>query len=439
MPPASNPQTTLHDVTTGYPFRFEVWDNHLVLIREVGGQADLAELLEIKPGAGRIHLQTYVDQTLGRILVVDDAGHQLADLKVTDKNQGNPAGGIQLINHQGDVRLEHLRISRWSGEVPADQPKDKTRVQQTDGAIVYGQIDQFDPLKKQFVVKNGEKSSRIDADKIASLVLNAAADDSPLCSIRAVTQDGIRVSGALNQVKNGQLKLNSPNISEPITLPVDHLKSLTFLQPGQLKWPTDALTGRLELPEVRLFGWLENGEQNANGPADSTCLNWHPRRQPEQCSAAQRSGRPNHLSRPAAAKNCPAIASKSDAESSSSHLAGPPVGGGVAAAVVQGITSGAISVASKSKNTMLYLRTGDTVPCTVKSIDENGVTVQTALSDATFIPHQKIKALVMAPFTRPGGLDKDLRSRLLTLPRMQKTIHPHNSSSRRMVIISAAA
>ncbi len=62
-------------------FRFEAWGGDLVIQRELESEADLAVVQEISPGAGRAHLQAYLDQEAGRILVCSQGGKQLAELE----------------------------------------------------------------------------------------------------------------------------------------------------------------------------------------------------------------------------------------------------------------------------------------------------------------------------------------------------------------------
>jgi thiol-disulfide isomerase/thioredoxin len=411
-------------------FRFEVWDNHLVVVRELDHQADLAELAQLKPGPGCLHLQAYIDQKRGRILVVDEAGRQLADLAV-GKNQPKPAGGIQLINHRGDVRLEHLRVSHWNGDVPADLPSDKARVHLADGTIVYGQIQRFDADKKQFLMQSVDKEGQadankqiqLDADKITSIVLASAAE-TPACSFRAVTQQGIRLSGKWERVEKGGLKLSIPGIIEPIVLPVADLRSIIFLDGVTSPQPDKIRVGRLEMAGVRLTGSLENSngqpdDQAHDGQAEAgaSCLVWHP--VASQTASPLRSGISGQ------------IIYRETPPKKPQQVQQPPrgrvvVGGGVLNVVVGVFTAGTQpqQMPTRPFGPTLYLRTGDTIPCIVKSIDENGVTIQSSVTEATFVPHEKIKALVLAPEHRGGPLDKVQRQRLLTLPRMQKNNPP---------------
>jgi thiol-disulfide isomerase/thioredoxin len=73
----------------------------------------------------------------------------------------------------------------------------------------------------------------------------------------------------------------------------------------------------------------------------------------------------------------------------------------------------------------LLLRTGDVIPSEVTKIDETGVTFKTSMSDSTFVPHDKVKAVELAPATvATVRLSVPKRDRLLTLPRMQKDTPP---------------
>jgi thiol-disulfide isomerase/thioredoxin len=73
----------------------------------------------------------------------------------------------------------------------------------------------------------------------------------------------------------------------------------------------------------------------------------------------------------------------------------------------------------------LHLRTGDVIPSVVTKIDENGVWFETPLSASTFVSHDKVKAVELAPESAiTVKLNKPKRERLLTLPRMQKASPP---------------
>jgi thiol-disulfide isomerase/thioredoxin len=72
----------------------------------------------------------------------------------------------------------------------------------------------------------------------------------------------------------------------------------------------------------------------------------------------------------------------------------------------------------------LHLRTGDTIVCEVRTIDENGVTFTSEMTDTTFVPHELIQAVELADMVQSVELDEAKRTRLLTLPRMQRNDPP---------------
>ncbi len=74
----------------------------------------------------------------------------------------------------------------------------------------------------------------------------------------------------------------------------------------------------------------------------------------------------------------------------------------------------------------LFLRSGDVIPSEITGINEEGVKFRTSMSSSTFVAHDKVKAVELAPETTTVTvkLGKTKRERLLTLPRMQKASPP---------------
>ena len=164
-------------------------------------------------GLGRTHLQAYLDQTKGRILVFSPGGKQLADLKVGGaKSPVLP--GVYLANIRGDVRLEWLRIGRWNGEIPREARNDQSRIHRADGSIIYGQLNGFRANTKELIFKTEEGESRVAEDKVTSVFLSLPKEEAPRL-VRAVYQDGSRISGDLVKVEDGTLTFTVPGIKEP--------------------------------------------------------------------------------------------------------------------------------------------------------------------------------------------------------------------------------
>ncbi len=475
------------DKADGQAFRFETWEGQLVAQRELGSLADVAAVQPIPAGPGRVNVQAYLDQEAGRMTVVSSSGKPLGDLKVSDpkaKDKAKSLPNIALTNNKGDLRLERLRVRRWNGEPPREAKADQSRIHLDDGSIVYGRVERLDSDAKEYVVKGESGETRVPAGKVASMFLSAPSDP-PARSIRVASRDGSRLSGDLAKVEGGEVYVTVPGIKETPHLPVNSLLSLVVLRrepvaeakekpadapttttvdffrgnvvgivkdnavdvakdkPADL--PKDAfaaapkakqadapkekaadepkdvpegLLGTLELDGLRLKGRLIDGVARPG----ATCLTWKPEgsstagairagasgrivyREPKPVPVPMPGGQPIRMVRvrPAAPAGFVQGVFGGLADAQAAQPAGPAIG-----------------------RRAIHLRTGDVIPSEVSKIDELGVTFKTPLSDATFVSHEKIKAVELAP--EPPAtvrLNKIKRERLLTLPRMQKDSPP---------------
>ncbi|HEY4313178.1 MAG TPA: TlpA disulfide reductase family protein [Pirellulales bacterium] len=410
-------------------FRLDVWDNKIVAWRETEREADVTALTRIEPGAGRIHLQILVDQENGRMMVLSPFGEKLADLRVAT---GKPQifGGLQLTNKSGDIRLERLRVGRWNGEAPHAITAEKARLHMTDGTIVYGQVASFDATQKQFVVQSEEGEKRIPEAQVQDIVVASAAEPGAR-SISALFIAGARASGQLLKIEQGKVWLQSPGIREPIAAPLDALYALTALegqaadQVQEKEIPLPSREGRLEVDGTLLRGCLIEG---ADG--DTSGLVWQPR----HCNtgsplAPEVKGRIVYRDRPSPAKAQARQAGAAPAGGGAVALAG---GGGLAARAVAApgqekqldTLPGSGGPRPKAGEAVLHLRCGDTIPGTVLSIDERGITYQSSVSDATFVAHDQVQALELMPEAKSTSIVKQKKERLLTVPRMQRDSPP---------------
>src|SRR5262249_49601070 len=160
------------DKSFQHAFRLEVWDSDLVVQRELDHQADVASVQKIGSGPGRAQFSVYLDQKQGRCLVVSATGDRLAQLKVAGGDAA-ALSGLRLRHRRGILRLERLRISRWSAEPPQSVDVDKPRVQRKDGSIAYGTIAGLDPSAREFVVREKSEESRVPFDQVESAFLGA--------------------------------------------------------------------------------------------------------------------------------------------------------------------------------------------------------------------------------------------------------------------------
>jgi peroxiredoxin len=410
-------------------FRFEAWGSDLVIQRELETDADLAVVQEITPGPGRVHLQAYLDQEAGRILVCSQGGKQLASLKLPGAQlKSHP--GLYLANLRGDLRLEWLRIGTWTGELPREVNVKQSRVHRADGSIVYGQIVGFDASSGAFMMKGESGDSRITSDSVTAVFLSFPGDDKPR-ALRAVYQDGTRLSGDPEKVEKGMLVLKVPGIVQAPVLPLVGLRSLVAMRhPDASPLARTELTGRLELDGLRLPGRLVDGGARAG----VSCLVWQPLGS-DTASALKPgvSGRIIYREPPPPAP--PRITQQAQNQGvvfmAQPRQAVAPAGvGGMVKRFAQALAESPAESASSTteERRSLYLRDGDVIPSIITKIDADGVWFKTSLSKSTFVAHARVKAVELASevadSTEKVVLTRSKRDRLLTLPRMQKADPP---------------
>jgi len=388
-------------------FRFEVWQNNLVAMRETDDEADVASVARVEDGPGRTHLIAYLDQRQHRMFVASPAGNKLADLHVSSGlNFNYPV--IRLTNHRGDVRLERLRISRWNGDEPREVQADKARLHRADGSIVYGNLKSFDSAVAQFVIAGDDGETRVAAADVGSIVLSGQEISGQ--SVRAVMRDGTRLSGQLAGVQGGKLLLTYPAIGVPLAIPVTELHSLLSLDAQPSSTSREGRSGRLELTDAKLTGALMPGKE----APDASSLVWQP-----HASATASALVPGTAGR-IVYRDPPPPEPKVKAQTVRRVVNR----GGVLEIFNRLAPSSPSPRAVASTKRALHLRTGDALPCEVTAIDEKGVTFKTEMTDATFVPHDKIKAVELSDLKVLTKLDKVKQERLLTLPRMQRNNPP---------------
>ncbi|MDB5335399.1 MAG: thiol-disulfide isomerase-like thioredoxin [Planctomycetaceae bacterium] len=420
-------------------FRLETWDDQLVVTRESDKQADVAVVQKLEPAAGLVTLSVMFDEQQGRLLVYTAAGEQVADFTVPpDKNppkpappkrqvifrgmpavaapQPEPPTGLLLTNLRGTLTLQHLTIRRWSGIAPKSASATEATIELKQGEPQSGEILKFDAEARQLVITKAGKEQRIDEAQLQDVRFSQRdAPRQPAVSI--LLKNGVRLSGDLKQIGQEALVLQSPSIKQPVTLPVNDLQALVLVGSAVANEPAAAQHPRLELPGVSLRGTLNDARQ----AEDSSLLF-----QPTGSSVASPlvadvSGKLIFREAPPPAKPDP-----------QPTVAVPPRGAVVPApfglSSLFGVKKSATPTVRPKPpgNCLLHLRSGDTLPCQVESIDERGVTFKSANTKATFAPHERIKALELRLDAKPVKIQKTRFERLLTLPRMQRDNPPEH-------------
>jgi thiol-disulfide isomerase/thioredoxin len=400
--------------------RFEVWESIVVALRETKEDLALAPVGKALPGAGRLHLRAYLDQIEGRVIVTSPADVVLADLK---RPAAAPQAltGIALTNLHGDVRLERLRVSRWNGAPPQAAPARLASLERVDGSTLTGEVASLDPDSHALVVRDGTSETRVLLSEVASLLLSHPREE-PGRGLGVVTQDGVRLSGELIQVKEGAVWLSVPGVQKFARVPIARLRSLVVLRHEQVPRDT-ARSGVLELEGVRLPGLLSARE----GPLaeGSSCLAWQP------LSSATAS----HLRMGVSGK---IIVKEPQPEPNATRPGGATARVAVrqpnGAMILQPVQVGGLVVGTNRAvppaqpvwtGPMIHLRTGDAIPASVTKIDANGVWFESRIAQTTFVPHARVQAIELAPEMRGAArLTRAKRERLLTVPRIQRDAPP---------------
>jgi thiol-disulfide isomerase/thioredoxin len=408
-------------------FRLETWGDELVVTRESDKQADVKVLQKINSGAGMVALSVMLDEVKGRLMVYSSAGEPLADFIVPpDKNppkplpkpqvifggvnatpKPEPPSGMLLTNRRGSLTLQRLAIRRWSGIAPQPAAAGKASIHLSEGKTQAAEVRAFDAKSRQLVIVSEGKEQRIDERLLQDVVLSQR-DEPRGRSVRVLLANGARLSGEIQQIKADAVVLKSPVAKEPLAVPVQELQAVVL--PASGSESDNSPQPRLELPGVSLRGSLQEARQD-----EESCLVFRP------------AG--SSVATPLASD----VSGKLVFRAAPPPLQAKPQAVTEASAVGQ-VVSGIKSLLGNTKpaglhpkppgECLLHLRSGDTLPCKVQFIDERGVTFESKFTEASFVPHERIKALELRLDARAVKIEKSRFDRLLTLPRMQRDNPP---------------
>ncbi len=396
------------------PSAFEIaaWGESLVLVREQEEDADVAPIVKLARGPGRLALRLHFDQESGSVAAYDLEGQFLARVKTSAPG---PQGhiGVRLVNNRGDVRLERLLIRRSGGAEPSDASHAATALALRDGSTLAAERVTFDRDQREFVVPVESEERRISADNVLSLTFSAA-DEAPDFELRASLRDGSRLNGSLQKVEHGRLYLSRRGFDQPMDILVEDIEMLVGLERLTAPQAGPGRMGRLETASSSSHGTLVD----AAASTDESPLAWRPHASTVSSPLrADVSGRiiyrappPQQASHPPANRPQPRAANQNLLQRIVGAMrASPP---------------DAARRASDPYGELLWLRAGDRIPCRLELIDDRGVTFSTPVLEATFAPHESIKAWDGRSSVRNLTTDDVKLTRLLTLPRMQRENPP---------------
>ena len=400
-------------------FRLEVWGKKLVVVRELEKSADVAFVGELDTNTAHVHLEALYNRSTGEFSVRALDGRQLAKIALPENTDALRT--VSLKNLGPGIGLEQLSISHWNGQLPPHVDTDKPRVHKVDGSIVYGSVVGYQAAAKQLVVKSDKDEVRIDAAQIACIVLNPAEQRVPT-AFRIGLHDGSRFSGDIAKVDGKMLYLQRRGIDQPLACAIGNVRSLVSLKHDTHSPPyTKQRTGRWEAKDILLHGSLAAAPSALGSDPQATCLAWKP-----LWSATPSALRSNVSGRIIYHDPPPKPKPGNDDRVIGVRVVQPRPVVGFWGAVGRALSNPPPihqSTLTQGAGTLCLL-TGDRIPCESIQIDADGIHFTSSFITSDFVPHHAAKALEFVPKWTGAALAEAKRTRLLTLPRMQKPNPP---------------
>lgn len=325
----------------------ETWDDVLVALYE----EEFVEIQTLDSGTRELTLRLYWNEAKQKLSVYSEAGAELGTIEGVGKRPKAGTAGVKIVNENGDLTVKSVRVSQWDGSKPKALQKGQNRVHLINGSIVYGTISALESETIR-LVKADEEEVTIALAEIDSVYLNDDLKTMPNGSTNVFWLDGTRLTGELAQIEDGKIGLKTNYSKEPIISTLDKSNRLIFTpaKPSQLK--DTAAPDRLYCSGGTLHGTLVgNGDETG-----TSALRW----------------------KPFGGVNSSPLAPNCDAR------------------FVRGKRTKEVTYDKVKFGDLLYLVSGDIVPCSVDSIDEESLYITTAFAKAKKIPHDNVKAVELA-------------------------------------------
>ena len=405
-------------------WRLETFDDVLAAVRETETMADVAEVEKLSGNS--LRLIAYLDQVHGRLDLYRPDGSFLAKIAVppSDAEESKPGTGIRLINRVGKLRLERLRISRWSGKIPQQQESGLVNVALADGGVRSGEAISLN-ADHSLSIRRADDTETVSLDDVVGIKVSKNEQQPALYRSSLFLHDGTRLSGEVAAVKNGRCVLQGAPYLQPVEVPVKLLRTLVVIRREPLPArPSKLRTGRLELGGLRLTGNLVPAiEDDAAGVS---CFRWQPFGSSNSSPLAHAAaGRIVYRDPPPPAPPKARQTAQRALQLQQLRLQQQRRGLNFGELFLQKVDRKQPTKARVGRDShKLHIRSGDVIPCLVQSVNEEGLRVSTASSDDAFVPHEKIKAVELVANSTPPDLEEAKKHRLLTLPRLQKNSPP---------------
>ena len=337
---------------------------------------------------------------------------------------------LRIINDGDSLRVERFRIAEWRGPLP-ESLAGSVAIATTDGSIVCGALTHLDTETQQLKLAESEADDLILNDVVRIQTrLSSEITDQPQCAL--YLPGGQRLSGNLQSIDKASWNLSGQQWNGQVSILKTLVRAMVVFnndaveinsdtpsgRPGRLEIEGHSLTGRL-VP-ARL-GANESVAFEAEKTNRKTVVKWQP------FGAFNNS----HLKASASGKivyrdppNLDTTTLAAQAmEMQRQRLQQARRGLNFGELFLRRVDKKGTDEPERDAH-LIHLRTGDAISCRVESIDQSGVRLSTINSDDQLISHQQIKAIELGIHSPPPDLDQAKRDRLLTIPRLQKSLPP---------------
>ena len=224
----------------------------LLLVREEKDRAASEPLPEENGAAGRprrLRIVLFVDQDRGRVAIVlpEKSPDPVADITLPPAAGRRPSGRFRLTSG-GDIELESLRVTEWTGERPALERREQPVVVRRDGTRIAGDIAPVAVGATEVLVAGPSGDTPVPMADVREILLPGAAPAERLPVIRGQCADGVTLGGELVRIDDEHLWLRRDGIDEPVGLPRGAVALLETKQRTVEPRPLPGRVGRLRAP-----------------------------------------------------------------------------------------------------------------------------------------------------------------------------------------------
>lgn len=419
-------------------FRVEVWENDVVLLRELDEVAQVIPLGSVADLDGQLSLLLQINQNDGHLMAFSPRGDKIGEFELPANDYPDVRPGLRLTNQVGNVSLDFIRVQRLSDLLSHRSREDRDSIVLEDGTVHVGQLRVIDAEEWEVVTEDSVYRMRTehvsavslrdfeDADSnddVTNVVANASSvgGDGSSSGLQIITHGGIRLTGRIRSIEDGRLTLQNDVIEGNLKITCDQIGRFSVADPRPVKSAASPfILGRLMLPDGRLTGrFIDTEDQTTPTP-----LRFSPRGAKPVSLAPSFRGRMVYRETPPPETKSQRLAREKREVVQRREAAKRAKQGGVWNVLASAFGNNAHNNRKVVSPRSMYLRSGEVIPCVVQAIDENGVRFSSEITGQTLLPEGHMRAIQFVADCRDPEIEVARRDRLLTVPRIRKKTRP---------------